>query len=70
MNDQVIKEWPKPDLETLDRELGDRLHRLATGAASARDVSEASKLIRERADFMMPGLFQKLGVRPVKKKAC
>lgn len=70
MDKTQVKEWPQPDLETLDRQIGDRLHRLASGHASAQDVSEASKLIRERADFMMPGVFHRLRLRPPRKKAC
>jgi hypothetical protein len=69
MNKPLAQNWPKPDLETLDREIGNRMHRLAAGRASAQDVSEASKLIRDRADFMMPGIFQRLSLRPLKKKA-
>jgi len=69
MDKSQVKEWPKSDLETLDREIGDRLHRLAAGKASSQDVSEASELIRERADFMMPGVFRSLEFGSFKKKA-
>ncbi len=67
MNETKVKEWPKSDIETLDREIGTRLHRLAKGNASSQDVSEASALIRERADFMMPGIFERLHIRAAKK---
>ncbi len=69
MNEPLTQNWPKPDLETLDREIGNRMRRLAGGHASAQDVSEASKLIRDRADFMMPGIFRRLSLRPLKNKA-
>ncbi len=69
MTQPKAKEWPKSDIETLDREIGERLQRLSAGHASAQDVSEASRLIRKRADFMMPGIFQRLRQRRAKKKA-
>ena len=69
MKNPLETEWPKPDIETLDRKMGDRLRRLSSGRATAQDVSEASELIRERADFMMPGIFHRLKTRPPKKKA-
>lgn len=63
MSQTKISEWPKPDMETLDREIGKRLQRIAGGNATAQEVSEASGLIRERADFMMPGIFQRTRAR-------
>ncbi|PWB92810.1 MULTISPECIES: hypothetical protein [Methylosinus] len=69
MKKPLAQNWPKPDLETLDREIGSRMHRLSAGRASAQDASEASKLIRDRADFMMPGIFQRLSTGGQKKKA-
>lgn len=69
MSEEQVKEWPKPDLETLDREIGNRLHRVAVGRASSQDVSEASELIRERADFMMPGLIRRHQLKLDAKKA-
>jgi len=32
-------------------------------------LSEASRLIRDRADFMMPGVFRRLRLRQSEKKA-
>jgi len=69
MTQPTVKEWPKSDIETLDREIGSRLQRLSAGRATAQDVSEASGLIRDRADFMMPGVFRRLRLRQSEKKA-
>ena len=63
MTQPTVKEWPKSDIETLDREIGARLQRLSAGRATAKDVSEASRIIRDRADFMMPGVFRRLRLR-------
>jgi hypothetical protein len=65
----AVKEWPKSDIETLDLEIGTKLQRLSAGLATAQDVSEASRLIRDRADFMMPGVFRRLRLRQSEKKA-
>ncbi|WP_457797436.1 hypothetical protein [Methylocystis sp. S23] len=50
--------WPTSDIETIDRKISERLQRVATGNATSQEISEASGLIRERADFMMPGIFR------------
>ncbi|MEW6435768.1 MAG: hypothetical protein AB1508_01200 [Pseudomonadota bacterium] len=65
----TAKEWPISALETLDREIGNRLQRLSAGEATAQDVSEASRLIRDRANYMMPGIFRRLRLRRAAKKA-
>ncbi len=69
MTVSTAKEWPASDLETLDREIGSRLQRLSARHATAQDVSEASRLIRDRADYMMPGVFRRLRSRRAEKKA-
>ncbi len=69
MTTATAKEWPVSDLETLDRKIGDRLQRLSAGHATSEDVSEASRLIRDRADYMMPGIFRRLRQRRTEKKA-
>lgn len=52
--------WPVSDIDKLDKELGTRIHRISSGHATATEVSEATRLIRERADYMMPGAFARL----------
>lgn len=69
MSQAKINEWPTPAIETIDREMAKKLQRLSTGTASAEEVSEASGLIRERADFMMPGIFRRARARKDVKKA-
>lgn len=51
--------WPKSGVEALDQEISARIRRWSAGKATAQDVSEASRLIRERADHMMPGIFRR-----------
>jgi hypothetical protein len=53
-------EWPVSDVDKLDRELGIRIHKLSAGHATASEISEATRLIRERADSMMPGVFSRV----------
>lgn len=55
-----LADWPVADADALDRELGTRVHKLSAGHATATDVSEATGLIRKRAEHMMPGVFEKL----------
>ncbi|ACB96750.1 hypothetical protein [Beijerinckia indica] len=69
MTQSNAKEWPKSAVETLDQEIGTRIRRLSDGTATAQDVSEATRLIRERADYMMPGIFQRLRQQRAEKKA-
>ena len=57
MSQEKVNEWPTPAIETIDRDMAEKLQRLSTGRATAEEVSEASGLIRERADFMMPKFF-------------
>jgi hypothetical protein len=66
---QKEDEWPTSDIETIDRKISERLKRLAAGSATSQEVSEASSLIRERADFMMPGIFRSTRARKDVKKA-
>lgn len=56
---QVRFEWPESDTETLDRQIAERVHKMAVGKASAEDISQATRLIRERGARMMPGAFKK-----------
>ena len=44
MTQPTVKEWPKSDIETLDREIGARLQRLSAGRATAQDVSDAGRI--------------------------
>lgn len=62
-----IDHWPMPEIEALDREIGVRIRRLSEGKASAEDISEASRLIRKRADCMMPGIFRHRRTRQAEK---
>jgi hypothetical protein len=54
------REWPLSDVDKLDRELGIRIHKLSAGRATASEISEAMRLIRERADSMMPSVFSRV----------
>ena len=54
------EQWPTSPIEALDLEIADKLGRLSSGTATAEDVSEATRLIRERADRMMPSVFRRL----------
>jgi hypothetical protein len=68
MTQPKIEKWPRPGVEALDREISIRIRRLSDGIATAQDVSEASRLIRERADQMMPGIFRRQRLRQAEKK--
>ena len=50
--------WPKSRVETLNEEISLRMGRISDGKASSQDVSEVTRLIRERADSMMPAIFR------------
>ena len=63
------EQWPVSPIETLDREIGTRIRRLSDGTATAQDVSEATRLIRERADRMMPGIFRRLRAERAERRA-
>lgn len=54
------REWPLSDVDSLDREIGERAHKISSGRATATDISEATRLVRERANYMMPGVFERL----------
>jgi len=69
MTQPKIEQWPRPGIETLDREIGERIRRLSDGKATAEDISEVSRLIRERADHMMPGILRRQRERQAEKKA-
>ena len=69
MTKPTIEQWPRPGIEALDREIGVRIGRLSDGKATAEDISEASRLIRERADHMMPGILRRRRERRLEKKA-
>lgn len=64
----VQREWPVADVDRLDREIGKRAHLISSGKASASEVSEATRLIRERARLMMPGVFGRLRKQGVIKE--
>lgn len=55
------------EIEALDREISNRMQRLRSGRASEQEVAEASQLIRERAFFMMPKIFQRCDPTPSRK---
>jgi hypothetical protein len=69
MSQKKNDEWPRSDIETIDRKISERLQRVAAGHATSQEVSEASGLMRERADFMMPGIFRSTRVLKDVKKA-
>jgi hypothetical protein len=52
--------WPTSPIEKLDLEIAEKVGRLSEGKATAEDVSLATRLIRERADRMMPSVFRRL----------
>jgi hypothetical protein len=41
-------------------EIADKIGRLSNGTATAEDISEATRLMRERADRMMPNVLRRL----------
>jgi hypothetical protein len=66
---QNKSEWPTSVIETIDRKISEKLQRVAAGKATSEEVSEASGLIRARADFMMPGIFRAARARKGVKQA-
>jgi hypothetical protein len=60
MTQPKLEQWPTSPIEALDLEIADKVGRLSNGTATAEDVSEATRLIRERADRMMPSVFRRL----------
>jgi hypothetical protein len=68
MTQPKIEQWPRPGIEALDREIGVRVGRLSDGKATAEDISEVSRLIRERADHMMPGILRRQRARQAVKE--
>jgi hypothetical protein len=69
MTQPKVDQWPRSGVEALNQEIGVRLRRLSAGKATAQDVSEASRLIRERAARMMPGIFRRQRLRQTEKKS-
>lgn len=69
MTQAKAKEWPTSAVETLDQKIGERIRRLSDGTATSQDISEATRLIRERADTMMPPIFRRLRAQRAEKKA-
>ena len=63
------EQWPVSPIGTLDQEIGTRVRRLSDGTATAQDVSEATRLIRERADRMMPDIFRRLRAERAERRA-
>jgi hypothetical protein len=51
--------WPSSPIEELDLEIAEKVGRLSDGTATAEDVSEATRLIHERAERMMPSVFRR-----------
>ena len=45
----------------MDKQIGEKIHRISSGKASANDASESVTLIRKRAELMMPKAFQSGG---------
>jgi hypothetical protein len=73
MTQPKVDQWPRSGVEALNQEIGVRLRhqeigvrlrRLSAGKATAQDVSEACRLIRERAARMMPGIFRRQRIKP------
>jgi hypothetical protein len=60
MTQPKAEQWPTSPIGALDLEIADKVGRLSNGTASAEDVSAATRLIRERADRMMPNVFRRL----------
>jgi hypothetical protein len=60
MTQAKLEQWPMSPIEALDLEIADKVGRLSNGTATVEDVSEATRLIRERADRMMPSVFRRL----------
>ena len=56
----TLPKWPTSPIEELDLEIAEKVGRLSDGTATAEDVSEATRLIRERAERMMPSVFRRL----------
>ena len=61
----AVRELPS-DTEHLDNEISVRFRKLSAGTASSEEISEGTRLMRKRADRMMPGIF--LDIPVVKKK--
>jgi len=53
MNDRP-KELPIPSASKLDREIGDVASRLSSGTATQSDIANMNRLIRQRADSLVP----------------
>jgi hypothetical protein len=60
MTQRKPEQWPASPIGALDLEIADKVGRLSNGTATAEDISEATRLIRERADRMMPNVFRRL----------
>ena len=69
MTQQKNEVWPTSDIETMDRKISEALQRVVAGSATSQEISEATSFIRERADFMMPGISRQAPARKDVKKA-
>lgn len=54
---------PLPEAARIDLELQGRIHRLATGTAKSGDSGAISRLIRERANLMMPEILREARIK-------
>jgi hypothetical protein len=48
---------PSSEVERIDSEIAQHVKKLSTGNASSEEISVTTRLIRERAQRMMPGAF-------------
>lgn len=60
MTQPKLGQWPTSPIEALDLQIADKVGRLSNGTATAADISEATRLVRERADRMMPSVFRRM----------
>jgi hypothetical protein len=49
---------PLSEAARIDTELQEKIHRLATGTARSEDAGAISRLIRERAEMMVPEILR------------
>jgi DNA-directed RNA polymerase sigma subunit (sigma70/sigma32) len=60
MTQRKPEQSPASPIGALDLEIADKVGRLSNGTATAEDISEATRLTRERVDRMMPNVFRRL----------
>jgi len=54
MADPRPKDLPVPSASKLDREIGDVASRLSSGKGTQSDMAQMSRLLRRRADTLIP----------------